>query len=142
MGVLMEELIEIKIVQELPMLVIKRELTEFDLAPVTEKENSIRFMFDDDAWESNGDSFTMKLRFRRAVELDKELRDSDFKKKIKMSDKHYMELANICKVFKTEAETEEQKEKKEEVHYINSLQKLNESIDEFNMTTMMMGVTK
>jgi len=142
MGVFMNDLIEIKIVQELPMLVLKRELTEFDLAPVTEKENSVLFILDDDAWEENDGIHTMKLRFRTAVELDKTLRNLDFEKKARMSDKHYIELSNICKVFKTDVENESDKEQAEEVHYIKSLQLLTESIDEFNMTTMMMGVTK
>lgn len=138
----MEDVIKIVIKQELPFIQLQRELTEFDLAPVTEKENSIRFMFDDDPWQDIEGTQTMKLRFRRAADLDKYIRELDTEKKIKVSGNHYMELSKICKVMKISVKTEEEKEKASEFLYKHSMANLITSIDAFNTISMMMGVTK
>ena len=134
------DLFEIKIKNGLPFINATRELIDFDMSPITEKENSIMFILDDDPWEFHDGFHTMKLRLRHAGELDSQIRELKEKRKIKLNDIHWVHLATICKVYKTSSMSEVLKDDLSKQLYEKSVKEIQTAIDEFNMISLMKGM--
>jgi hypothetical protein len=134
------DLLIVKIKSGQPFLSIQRDLVNYDLAPVIERENSIMFMMDDDAWENLGDHYQISLRLRVAGDLDRELRELNKKHSIKMDQVHYTHLASICKVYKNTTHSQDAKEAVEAKHFTDSLLCIEQAITDFNLHSMMRGI--
>ena len=143
----MNELLTITVVMGMPIIKLNRELTSFDLGPITEKENAILFITDDDAWEYEENKATIKLRFKSAKELDSKIRELSDKGEINIEQDHFVDLANICKVFKSsvtfldDSDRDAITTQAEEAVYESSIKLLQEEIDNFNTTSFMRGVS-
>lgn len=130
---------EIKITNNLPFIQFNN-LKEHDLCPVTEKENSVLYILDDNCWEKVDDkSYCLKIKLRHAVNLDLKIRDLKDSGKIQMNDLHFIHLAKICSVHKAYAQSDLEKVEKD--LYEKSLNIILKAIDEFNMASFMMGVS-
>lgn len=131
----------IRVIQNLPMIEFEDDLKISDLCPVTERANSVLFILDDDTWEEKNGVHTFKIKFKQAPNIDLKIRELKDNGKIKFTDNHVSNLANICKVYRVSITDISQKERTEEIHYLKTLQEISKAIDEFNLTTIMMGVS-
>jgi hypothetical protein len=129
---------EIKITGNLPFIHFNN-LKQHDLCPVTEKVNSVLYILDDNCWEEIDGKFSLKIKLRHAVSLDLKIRELKDSGKVEMSDLHFVHLAEICRVYKTSAESD--LDSAEKALYETSLNKVLKAIDEFNMASFMMGVS-
>lgn len=128
---------KIKITGNLPFIHFDN-LQQYDLFPVTEMATAVLYIMDDNAWEEIDGKFSLKLKLRQAVALDLKIRELKDSGKIEMSDLHFVHLAEICKVYKTTAESN--LEDAERNLYEISFNKIVKAIEEFNMASLMMGV--
>lgn len=128
---------QIKITCNLPFIYFDN-LQQYDLFPVTEMSTAVLYIMDDNAWEEIEGKFSLKLKLRQAVALDLKIRELKDSGKIEMSDLHFVHLAEICKVYKTTAESN--LEDAERNLYEASFNKILNAIKEFNMASLMMGV--
>jgi hypothetical protein len=131
----------IHVIQELPIIDFENDLSISDLCPVTERANSVLFILDDDTWEEKNGVHTFKIKFKKAPNIELKIRELKDNGKIKFTDNHISNLANICKVYRISTTDISQKEKLEETHYLKTLQEISKAIDEFNLTTITMGVS-
>jgi hypothetical protein len=129
---------EIKITNNLPFIQFNN-LQKHDLCPVTEKANSVLYILDDNCWEEYEGGFSLKIKLRHAVNLDLKIRELKDSGKINMSDLHFVYLAEICTVHKVFAVSD--LDKYESELYERSFNKVLKAIDEFNMASLMMGVS-
>jgi hypothetical protein len=134
-------LLEIKVIKGMPFLEPTREVTDFEFGPVTEEENSIRWIMDDNVWESKNGLHTIKIRVKCAVDLYDQIKEMSDKKEIKMDQAHWMHLASICQVHIKSTNNEDNMAEIEKSIYPQSISKLQEAIDEFNMITIFKGVS-
>ena len=149
----MERLLEIKIKYKKPYIILKRELTTTDFQVVSGNEakpNSMRFMFDEeDSWQRleqikskpEMDS-VLKLRFLYATELEDCLRDQISDMKTNLSQKHWVSISEMRRVYKrmvhglTEEELETEQELHEQPLYEAAVKSVNKAINDFNMISM------
>ena len=136
----MSNLIEIKSLNGYPFLHLTRDLTNFDLAPVTEEANSILFILGDDPWEEINGELVIKLRFRTAIDLENDLKELKKSNIMNVTGKHFLDLSEICRVHSEATLNAEEKDSIEKNHYIKSLEKLNKAITQFNLTSFMLGM--
>jgi hypothetical protein len=129
---------EIKVTNNLPFINFNN-LKQHDLCPVTEKSNSVLYILDDNAWEEIDGKFSLKIKLRHAIALDLKIRELKDSGKIQMNDLHFVHLADIIKVYKTVAESD--LDNAEKTLYEISINKILKAVDEFNMASLMMGVS-
>jgi hypothetical protein len=129
---------EIKVTNNLPFIHFNN-LKQHDLCPVTEKANSVLYILDDNCWEEIDGKFSLKIKLRHAIALDLKIRELKDSGKIQMNDLHFVHLADIIKVYKTVAESD--LDNAEKTLYEISINKILKAVDEFNMASLMMGVS-
>jgi hypothetical protein len=134
------DLFEIRIKNQLPFIHLNRELSDFDLAPIVERENSIMFIMDDDPWQKEKEIYYMKLRFRSASDLSNIIENLKNKNKIKLDSNHGILLSKVCSVRMVYTDNESLKEDLGKKHYEESIQDLIKTIDNFNVHSLMMGM--
>lgn len=146
----MEDLIEIKVKDNKPYIILKKELKTFNFGIVTEVANSIHFMMDDPDWiklpmlDSQPDEIysVLKIRFLFAVELEDKLRELADKGEITISPAQWSELSHIKRVYKrqvhagNEDELEGLQEENEPKLYEAAVKYASKAVNTFNMLSM------
>lgn len=119
-----------------------RDFSMSDFRPVSERPNSVQFIFDDDPWEIDSDnSFVFKIRFVWAKELDKMIREKVAKKEIKLNEMQWAALSEICKVRRSNVSHEENKAMAEKDLYLKAIEEVSKAVIDFGSAGMIGGLS-
>lgn len=123
----LDEIFLIREIHSYPMIIPIREIAESDFAPVTERENSIRFILDDDPWEDdNSGGYEFKIRLRYAKELDTHFREKY--PAANVGGEIFECLARLSRVYRTKVYHEDNKEVAAANCYREALAEINKAI--------------